>query len=121
MASVFLFVMLLVGAAALGVPEQLHLSYGYSPSQMFVMWSTDQNSTSKVFHTPAPAKQASNWTLVQGECWNFSYGNPDGLQMIHRVNLTVSLIDQQMYSCAVHGHVTFLEGFDSRPDLHVLC
>ncbi|XP_062501530.1 acid phosphatase type 7-like isoform X2 [Corticium candelabrum] len=95
-ATSFMFCLLRL-ATGLVAPEQVHLSYGYLPSEMFVMWATDEEASSRVHVTLAPANMKSQWAVVEGECWNFSYGNPDGLQIIHRVNLT-NLSPGQMYT-----------------------
>ena len=92
-ATSFMFCLLRL-ATGLVAPEQVHLSYGYLPSEMFVMWATDEEASSRVHVTLAPANMKSQWAVVEGECWNFSYGNPDGLQIIHRVNLTVRTLIQ---------------------------
>ena len=67
-------------------PEQLHLSYGYDPSQMTVVWSTPDSSSSVVLYGVTPYKLSSNET---GVCWEFTEDNPDGLHYVHKVVLKV--------------------------------
>ena len=67
-------------------PQQVHLSYGFEPSQMVVMWSTAESSPSVVLYGLTP----SNLTMKQsGTTWKFTYGNPNGLQYMHKVVLQV--------------------------------
>jgi hypothetical protein len=91
----FVFVSIFVTLTTARAPEQLHLSYGYSPNQMVVMWATKQDSKSRLHVRPRfiPSSDGvSKWTIVEAERWTFTNleGNPNGLQTLHRVNLTVS-------------------------------
>ena len=67
-------------------PEQIHLAYGYSPSQMVVMWSTPESSSSTVLYGPSPYDLVMK---ANGECREFTKGNPDGLHYVHKVVLQV--------------------------------
>ncbi|XP_062501462.1 acid phosphatase type 7-like [Corticium candelabrum] len=67
-------------------PEQIHMSYGYAPNEMVFMWSTDESSSSVVHYSPA--NDSTQLNRQEGESWRFTYGNPKGLQYMHRVNLT---------------------------------
>ncbi len=68
-------------------PQQVHLSYGYAPSQMVVMWSTASESSSIVFYGVSPHTLSLK---EAGACWEFTKGNPDGLHYLHKVTLQVS-------------------------------
>ena len=74
-------------AVADGAPEQVHISFGYKPSQMFVMWSTAEFGDSQVAYGRDLLHLNST---KNGSCWRFSLGNPRGLQYMHRVLLEVS-------------------------------
>ena len=82
----WLFLCGCLALAAASAPEQVHISYGYQPSQMVVMWSTEEYGDSVVtygkdlFHLS---------TRRSGSCWRFTDGNPQGLQYLHRVLLEV--------------------------------
>jgi hypothetical protein len=98
----FVFVSIFVTLTTARAPEQLHLSYGYSPNQMVVMWATKQDSKSRLHVRPRfiPSSDGvSKWTIVEAERWTFTNleGNPNGLQTLHRVNLT-DLRPGQTYS-----------------------
>ena len=81
---------IVVQGLALQGPEQIHMAYGRAPSKMIFMWSTDQESTSIVYYVLSSAKNDSSQVKVQkGECWRFTAGNAEGLQYMHRVNVTV--------------------------------
>ena len=75
-------------AAAQG-PEQIHISFGYQPSQMVVMWSTGKYGDSVVKYGKDQFHLNSERS---GSCWQFTYGNPQGLQYMHRVLLEVTPI-----------------------------
>ena len=72
-------------------PEQIHIAYGNSASEMTVMWSTSsvqELSSSFVLYGLAP----KNYSLKgEGKFALFTEGNPDGLHCIHRVVLQVSI------------------------------
>ena len=72
-------------------PEQIHIAYGNSASDMTVMWSTSsvqELSSSFVLYGLAP----KNYSLkAEGKFALFTEGNPDGLHYIHRVVLEVSI------------------------------
>eukprot|EP00118_Oscarella_pearsei_P008592 m.45250 g.45250 ORF g.45250 m.45250 type:complete len:419 (+) comp33576_c0_seq3:37-1293(+) len=76
-------------------PEQIHIAYGYRPSEMCVMWSTDEPSTTLVYYIRVG--KPSPWSTTTGESWKFTYGNTGGLQYMHRVNLT-GLLPGAVYS-----------------------
>ena len=76
-------------AVAHSQPEQIHLSYGYDPSQMTVVWSTPDNSSSTVLYGLTPYNLNSGET---GVCWEFTEDNPDGLHYVHKVVLKVKQI-----------------------------
>lgn len=70
-------------------PQQVHLAYGYDPSQMVVMWSTSEEASSIVLY----GDSSFNLTMkAAGDCWEFTKGNPDGLHFLHKVTLQVSAI-----------------------------
>ena len=70
-------------------PEQIHIAYGNSASQMTIMWSTSSVqdlSSSIVLYGLAP----KNYSLkAEGRFVLFTEGNPDGLHYVHRVVLEV--------------------------------
>ena len=72
-------------------PEQIHIAYGNSASEMTVMWSTSsvqELSSSFVLYGLAP----KNYSLkAEGKFALFTEGNPDGLHYVHRVVLQVSI------------------------------
>ena len=74
------------GAAATGGPEQVHISFGYQPSQIFVVWSTAEFGDSLVAYG-RDQFHLDSWK--NGSCWRFTLGNPRGLQYMHRVLLEV--------------------------------
>ena len=84
MVSLWLWACIL--AVAHAQPEQVHLSYGYDPSQMTVVWSTPDNSSSTVLYGLTPYNLDSSDT---GVCWEFTEDNPDGLHYVHMVVLQV--------------------------------
>ena len=76
-------------AIASAQPEQIHISFGYQPSQMIVMWSTMDYGDSEVVY----GQDYLQLNLTKnGTCWRFTEGNPQGLQYIHRVLLEVCII-----------------------------
>lgn len=85
--SWLLLVLPLCAAVSAGPPEQVHISYGYQPSQMVVMWSTEEYGDSQVAYGPDPFQLDKR---QNGTCWRFTEGNPQGLQYMHRVLLEVS-------------------------------
>lgn len=53
---------------------------------MIVMWSTEEYGDSVVMYGQDEFHLTSQET---GSCWQFTYGNPQGLQYMHRVLLKV--------------------------------
>ena len=96
--SQFLFLSLVISSATAAPvksvrgPQQIHIAYGEFPSEMVIVWSTDNLTnlgldTSFVHYGLAPY----NYTLTaKGNYANLTHGNPNGLQFIHRVKLEVS-------------------------------
>ena len=72
-------------------PEQIHIAYGDSPSEMTIVWSTSNSTelaSSVVLYGLAP----NNYSLkAEGKFVLFTEGNPDGLKYIHRVVIQVRL------------------------------
>jgi hypothetical protein len=86
----YFFVVVLVCMGECAVPTQIHLAFGEDPhTMMTVQWATPDFSHSVVLYGTTPGIYTHN---VTGECWKFTQGNPDGLQFINRVNLTVFLL-----------------------------
>lgn len=72
-------------------PEQIHIAYGDSPSEMTILWSTSNSTelaSSIVLYGLAPKNYSSK---AEGKFVLFTEGNPDGLKYIHRVVLQVRL------------------------------
>ena len=72
-------------------PEQIHIAYGDSPSEMMILWSTSNSTelaSSVVLYGLAPKNYSSK---AEGKFVLFTEGNPDGLKYIHRVVLQVRL------------------------------
>ena len=70
-------------------PEQIHIAYGDSPSEMTILWSTSNSTelaSSIVLYGLAPKNYSSQ---AEGKFVLFTEGNPDGLKYIHRVVLQV--------------------------------
>lgn len=70
-------------------PEQIHIAYGDSPSEMTILWSTSNSTelaSSIVLYGLAPKNYSSK---AEGKFVLFTEGNPDGLKYIHRVVLQV--------------------------------
>jgi len=66
------------------IPEQIHLSYGNTPDEMVVTWSTRQGSSSLVQYGTSP----DNLTLTaSGNYTEWILGNWLGLHFTHRVRL----------------------------------
>ena len=88
----------LAAAATASGPEQVHISFGYEPSQMIVVWSTAEFGDSVVSYG---TDQFHLTDKNNGSCWRFTYGNPNGLQYIHRVLLEVGNAHSCLcsYSC----------------------
>jgi len=74
-------------------PEQIHIAYGDSPSEMTIVWSTSNSAelaSSVVLYGLAPKNYSSK---AEGKYVLFTEGNPFGLKYIHRVILQVSLLN----------------------------
>ena len=67
-------------------PEQIHLAYGYDPTQIVAVWSTQVNSGSAVEYGLTSYNLSS---VETGICWEFTEDNPDGLHYVHKVVLKV--------------------------------
>ena len=70
-------------------PEQIHIAYGDSPSEMTILWSTSNSTelaSSIVLYGLAPKNYSSK---AEGKFVLFTEGNPEGLKYIHRVVLQV--------------------------------
>lgn len=72
-------------------PEQVHISYGNFPSEMIVVWSTSNVSWSS-FVTYGENLDNLNFVAKATDAL-LTEGNPNGLQLIHRAVMTVSLSD----------------------------
>ena len=66
--------------------SQVHVSLGATPSEMVVMWSSRENTTSVVKYGTTLKKRDM---VATGKFTIFSEGNENGTQLIHRVKLTV--------------------------------
>lgn len=65
-------------------PEQVHIAFGDSLTEMTIMWSTEKNCTSEISYGTDP------WHFGQketGEMKHFTLLNSRGLQCLHRVKL----------------------------------
>ncbi|KAJ7383150.1 hypothetical protein OS493_030302 [Desmophyllum pertusum] len=92
-------------------PEQIHIAYGDSPSEMTILWSTSNSSelaSSAVLYGLAPKNYSSK---AEGKFVLFTEGNPDGLKYIHRVVLQ-GLIPRKNYSYRVQSGNNISEGFE---------
>lgn len=70
-------------------PEQIHIAYGDSASEMTILWSTSNSTefaSSTVLYGLAPKNYSSK---AEGKFVFFTEGNPDGLKYIHRVVIQV--------------------------------
>ena len=65
-------------------PEQIHISFGHVPEEMYVMWSMSHPCTCNVTYTPLPTTLV---LLAVPHCWQFTKGNPSGLQYLCRADL----------------------------------
>ena len=65
-------------------PEQIHISFGPAPNKMYVMWSMSQPCVTNVTYTPLPTTLV---LLAIPQCWEFTKGNPSGLQHLCRAEL----------------------------------
>ncbi|XP_073233636.1 acid phosphatase type 7-like [Porites lutea] len=92
-------------------PEQIHIAYGNSASEMTVMWSTSsvqELSSSFVLYGLAP----KNYSLkAEGKFALFTEGNPDGLHYIHRV-VVQGLIPGKNFSYRVQSGSNISEGYE---------
>ncbi|XP_065188740.1 acid phosphatase type 7-like [Sycon ciliatum] len=73
--------------------EQIHISFGRSTSEIVVVWSSRNSSkTSSVQYGSSSSSSSSPLTerlnvSVAAECWQFTEGNPDGIQWLYRARL----------------------------------
>ncbi|XP_062501769.1 acid phosphatase type 7-like isoform X2 [Corticium candelabrum] len=96
-------VFLCLECLALKGPEQIHIAYGSTASEMVVMWSTSENSSSIVHYRHSSATNSTKVTFRDGECRLFTFGNEKGLQYIHWVHLT-DLTPGQSYDYQVESN-----------------
>lgn len=102
-------------------PEQVHISYGDTPSEMIVVWSTGNispNSTSFVTYGLNSDKLDM---VVKANDAVLTEGNPNGLDQIHRAVMTVRVLRcfeflRIYYKCieysigmAIHCHCLFFK------------
>lgn len=77
-----------VGGGAM--PSQIHLAFGHDPTtQMVVMWSMPNASTPIVSYG---VMSGTYLYQASGTSWQFTQGNPNGLQWMNRVVLDVRLL-----------------------------
>jgi len=90
-------------------PQQIHIAYGSSPSEMLISWSTNANqeegdsgnTQSLVYygkHQQVVAGEGGNSTtegssrqtsIMEANDVSFTLDNPNGAQWVHRARLTV--------------------------------
>ena len=75
-------------------PEQIHISFGHTPDKMYVMWSISQPSVTNVTYSPIPTTLE---LLAIPKCWQFTKGNPSGLQYLCRAEL----VSRRSWYCAI--------------------
>ena len=75
-------------------PEQIHISFGHTPDKMYVMWSMSQPSVTNVTYSPL---STTIELLAIPKCWQFTKGNPSGLQYLCRAEL----VSRRGWYCAV--------------------
>ena len=75
-------------------PEQIHISFGHTPDKMYVMWSMSQPSVTNVTYSPIPTTLE---LLAIPKCWQFTKGNPSGLQYLCRAEL----VSRRSWYCAI--------------------
>ena len=87
-------------------PEQVHISYGDTLTEMVIMWSTPTNCSSVVQYGTDPWKLSIE---VSGRNEFFSDIREYGIPYLHRVVLQVSDWDKKKYFCMnqiiIHKHV----------------
>ncbi|XP_022103392.1 acid phosphatase type 7-like [Acanthaster planci] len=83
------------------IPEQIHIALGDNTSEMVVLWSTHDQSSSVVQYglSPDDLNLKASGDYVE---FNWLDGNAEGLQFIHRVKLT-NLLPATNYSYRVHS------------------
>lgn len=116
--GLWLLVCACIALAAARGPEQIHISFGYHPSQMIVMWSTEEYGDSVVMY----GKDQFHLSNKQsGSCWRFTDGNPRGLQYMHRVLLEVRMAVYILVSSLIMSANYAASGIATRRRLLVLC
>lgn len=103
-------------------PEQIHISYGETPAEMTVMWSTPLQGSSEVLYGKSRHKLDKH---TEGDSTIFNLMNPQGLQYIHRVTLMGLTPDQKYYYLVKTGSEkseilhfkTMKAGYDWSPTL----
>ena len=78
-------------------PEQIHISFGHTPDKMYVMWSMSQPSVTNVTYSPL---STTIELLAIPKCWQFTKGNPSGLQYLCRAEL----VSRRGWYCAVNNY-----------------
>ncbi|XP_046560041.1 acid phosphatase type 7-like [Haliotis rubra] len=66
------------------MPEQVHLSYGNTLSEMVVMWATPSNCTTALVYGD---KEWGFHNTANGRSVKFDVQNPNGIQYLHQVKL----------------------------------
>ena len=72
-------------------PEQVHVSYGDTPQEMVVVWSTDNISSYSSLVSYGLSSKKLNMKAYAADAV-LNEGNPDGLKQLHRSVLTVCLL-----------------------------
>ena len=84
------------------VPEQIHLAFGSTTNDIVVVWSTPADVTASGASAPHVRYGVTNMSQVAAsEQWQFTEGNPDGVQWFYRAKLlvrkSISKIKMQYY------------------------
>jgi hypothetical protein len=72
-------------------PEQVHISYGNTPNEMIVVWSTGNISMNYTSFVTYGLNSADLDMIVKASDALLTEGNPNGLDQIHRGVMTVGL------------------------------
>ena len=84
-------------------PEQIHLSFGSTTTEVVVMWSTRKPLATNS-SLPERSHSGVRYGATSGQLdnvenaffWQFTRGNSDGAQWVYRARLTVSSLSLQM-------------------------